>query len=306
MALGELENKILKLVDAYKINIEKVKELFEKGANPNALEDDEPDKGFDDDIYYSTFFSECIIEAQDKTPDLYDLLKAFIEYGLDVEKYGASIIGDFHFIFENSDIYEMTKLMLNSAKNKIDVGQALSSIGTEASYINCCLDEIPDRDELSNDLFGLYELLDAYKNEKDYNGFFRLNLKPNQKFIDFKVSGDFVEVNEKMISVKSNKRELSMISKIQMEKDALIIEDNYAVYINNKDFNEYVENEFTRKANQYFADEKILEIKFKHYEEIIDPLTFAQGRVVTILFTNNKRLVYEEDIDNNLETIEII
>ena len=77
MALGELENKILKLVDEKIINIEKVKELFERGANPNAMEYDEPDKGFNDDTYYSTFFSECIFEAQGKSPDLYDLLKVF-------------------------------------------------------------------------------------------------------------------------------------------------------------------------------------------------------------------------------------
>ena len=53
-------------------------------------------------------------------------------------------------------------------------------------------------------------------------------------------------------------------------------------------------------------DEKIIEIKFKHYEIEINPTSRAQGRVVTILFTNDKKLVYEEDIDNKLETIEII
>lgn len=305
MALGELENKILKLVDTKNINIEKVKELFENGADPNVLEHEKPDKGFDNDSYYSTFFSECIFEAQEKAPNLYDLLKVFIEYGLDVEKYGASIISDFHFIFENSDIYEMTKLMLNSAKHKIDVGQALSGIGTEESYRNCCLDEMPDRDESSNDLFGLYVLLEAYKNEKDYNGFFRLDLKPNQKFSNFKVNGEFVEINENKIAVKSEKEKCCMTSKIQMENDTLIIEDNYGVYINNKDTNEYEDNEFTRKANQYFTNEKIIEIKFKHYEVEINPTYRAQGRVVTILFTNDKKLIYEEDIDNKLETIEI-
>lgn len=305
MALGELENKILKLVDTKIINVEKVRELFENGANPNALECDEPDKGFNDDVYYSTFFSECIFEAQEKAPDLYNLLKVFIEYGLDIEKYGSSIISDFHFIFENSDIYEMTKLILNSEKNKIDIGEAQAGIGTEESYRNCCLDEMPDQDESSNDLFGLYKLLEAYKTGKEYNGFYRLNLKPNQKFIDFKVGGDFVEITENKITVKSCKEKCSMISKIQMENDVLIIEDNYGIYINNKDINEYSENEFTRKANQYFANERIIEIKFKHYAVEINPKSYAQGRVVTILFTNDKKLVYEEDVDNKLETIEI-
>jgi len=36
----------------------------------------------------------------------------------------------------------------------------------------------------------------------------------------------------------------------------------------------------------------------------MDSNTRAQVRVVTINFTNNKKLVFEEDVDNNLETIE--
>ena len=53
-------------------------------------------------------------------------------------------------------------------------------------------------------------------------------------------------------------------------------------------------------------NEKITEIKFKHYDVEINPTSHAQGREVTILFTNDKKLVYEEDVDNKLETIEII
>ena len=305
MALGVLENKILRLVDNKEIDISKVRELFEQGANPNALEYEDPDKGFDNVIYYSTFFSECIFEAQLKAPDLYELLKVFIEYGLDIEKYGASIIGDFHFIFENSDIYEMTKLMLNSIDKKINVESALANIGTEESYRNCCLDEMPDRDESSNELYGLYELLDAYKEGKSFNSFYRLNLKPNQKFIKLKLKGDFVEISSNKVSVKSEKGNCCMKSKIDMEKDTIIVEDNYGVYINNQDVDKYEENEFTDKANQYFANERIIEIKFKHYEIEINPKSFAQGRVVTILFTNDKKLIYKEDKDNKLEIIEI-
>lgn len=305
MALGELENKILKLVDTKIIDIEKVKELFDNGANPNALKYDEPEKEFDNNIYYSTFFSECIFEAQEETPDLYNLLKVFIEYGLDIEKYGASIIGDFHFLSENSDIYKMTKLILNSAENKIDIEEALSAIGLEESYRNCCCEEVADCDESSNDLYGLYKLLETYKSGRDFNGFFRLNLKPNQKFISLKLNGNFIDINENRIVVKNEKEKCSMISKIKMENDTLVVEDSYGVYINNKDIEECTENQFTKKANQYFANEKIIEIKFKHYKVKISPKSYLNGRKVTILFTNNKKLVYEKDIDNNLETIEI-
>lgn len=305
MSLGVLENKILHYIDNEEIDILKIRELFDKGANPNALENDKPDKGFNDDIYYSTFFSECIFVAQEKAINLYELLKVFIEYGLDLEKYGSSIISDFHYISESNDIYEMTKLILNSTKNKIDVGEAISGIGVEASYINCCLDEIENRDELSNYLFGLAVLLELYKENKPYNGVYSINKNINQKFINMKIKGDFVEVNNKKISVKSEKDRCSMLTNIQMEKDFLIVEDNYGVYINNQDMNEYNENVFTKNVNEYLKDEKIVEIKFKHYDVRIKPKVCKQGRVVTIEFTNGKKLVFEEDVINGLEIIEL-
>lgn len=303
MALNKLENDILKLVDNNKIDILKVEELFKQGANPNALECDEADKGFNDDIYWSTLFSECIFASQDKHPNLYPILELFIKYGLDADKYGASIISDFHFIHEGSDIYEMTKLMLDNMDKNTDVGEALSGIGTEESYLNCSFD---DMDYESNDLFGLCVLIESFEKHEPYKSFYRLPKIIDEKFKGIQLNGDFILLGKNKVAVKSEKNKICMFSKIEMEKNTLIVEDNYGVYINNEDIHEYTNNDFTKYANEYFKDEKILDLKFKHYEVKLSPKSFAQGRVVTINFSNNKKLIYEEDIENNLETLEIV
>ena len=301
--IGALEKEIIKLVDNKIINLEKVEVLFKNGANPNALEYINPDKGFNDDTYWDTLFSECIFEAQDKKPNLYPLLEMFIKYGLDVNKYGPSIIGDFHFVMGKSNIFEMTKLILDKMDKNIDISQALSNIGTEESYLNCCFD---DMDYESNDLFGLYELIVAFANNKPYKSFYRLPRKLNEKFMKLDIGGVFVTLEKNKVTVKSDKHKMCMISKIQMEKNTLIVEDNYGVYINNEDQNEYKDNVFTEYANKHFKNEKIIDLTFKHYQIELSPTSHAQGRVVTINFTNHKKLVYDEDSNNNLETIEII
>lgn len=302
MALNILENKILELANNNIINIKEVEDLFKQGANPNALDDDKPDKGWDGDEYWSTFFSECIFAAQDKEPDLFPLLELFIKYGLDVNKYGPSIIGDFHFIRGKSDIYEMTKIMLNKMDRTNNIHEAISGIGTESSYLNCSFD---DMDAESNDLLGLCIMLESFSENKPYKSFYRLPKKINELFKNIKITGEFVILEKNKVAVKSKKSEFSMFSKIEMEKNNLIVEDNYTVYINNEDTHEYQENIFTEYANDYFKNEKVIDLKFKHYEIELSPNSHAQGRVVTINFTNNKKLVYEEDIDNSLATIEI-
>lgn len=301
--IGKLENEIIEMVNSKKIELAKIDELFNIGANPNALEYAEPDEDFDCDIYWATLFSECIFSSQEKGADLYPLLKSFIKYGLDVNKFGASIIGDFTFVVGKSDIYEMTKLILENMDKNINVNQALSGIGLEESFLNCSFD---NRDGESNDLFGLYELIDAFSHNKAYKSFYRLPKKINEKFVKINVNGDFVVLDKNKIAVKSEKDKMCMISKIMMEKNTLIIEDNYGVYINNEDQNKYDDdNIFTINANEYFKKEKIINLKFKHYQVKLSAKSFAQGRVVTINFTNNKKLVYKEDADNNLESIEI-
>lgn len=303
MALGKLENKILDLVNNKTINVVEVEKLFKQGANPNALEDDKVDKGWDGDDYWSTFFSECIFASQEKEPDLFPLLELFIKYGLDVNKYGPSIIGDFHFIRGNNDIYEMTKIMLDKMDRKTNIHEAISGIGVESSYLNCSFDCM---DAESNDLLGLCIMLEDFTKNKPYKSFYKLPKKINEEFKRINIKGDFVVLEKNKIAVDSKSSRNYFITKIEMNNHDLIVEENCDVYINDEDDEEFTENIFTQYANEYFKGEKIVDLKFKHYEVELDPKTHAQGRVVTINFTNNKKLVYEEDTDKNLETVEIV
>ena len=301
MTLGILENKILELVDNKIIDVDKVEDLFKKGANPNALWDEKVDRGWDGDEYWSTFFSECIFASQEKEPNLFPLLELFIKYGLDVNKYGPSIIGDFHFIRGNNDIYEMTKIMLDKMDRKTNIHEAISGIGVESSYLNCCFDNM---DAESNDLLGLCIMLENFTKNKPYKSFYRLPKKINKYFKKIHVKGEFVTLEKNKIAVESKSKSY-LITKIEMENHDLVVEENCDVYINDEDDEEFTENIFTQYANEYFKGEKIVDLKFKHYEVEVDPTTHAQGRVVTINFTNNKKLIYDEDIENRLETIEI-
>lgn len=304
MALGELENKILELVNSEIIDINKVEELFKNGADPNALEDDEPYLDFDNNIHWSTFFTSCIFSTQQNNPDFYPLLEIFIKYGLDVNIYGSSLIGDFHFISESCDIYEMTKLVLNNVTDKPKIKPALSSIDTVESWLNCNIDEICDAE--SNDFYGLYVLVESFLNNKPYNSFYRLPKHINESFKNIFVSGNFVSINKNKLSVKINEFEKSATTKIVMENNTLIVQDNHSVYINNDDTHTYEENEFTDYANSYFKNEKVIDIKFKHFEVNLSPDLCAQDRAVTINFTNNKKLKYAVETENNLITIEVI
>ncbi len=304
MALGKLENEILALMNSEIIDINKVEELFKNGADPNALEDDEPDLDFDNNIHWSTFFTSCIFSTLQNNPDFYPLLEVFIKYGLDVNKYGSSLIDDFHFISNSCDIYEMTKLLLNHVTDRDKIKPALSSINTVESWLNCNIDEICDAE--SNDFYGLYVLVESFLNNKPYNTFYRLPKQINEEFNNLYVNGNFVSINKNKLSVKINKFEKSATTKIVMKTNTLVVQDNHSVYINNDDTHTYEENEFTDYANSHFKNEKVIDINFKHFEVELSPDLCAQDRAVTINFTNNKKLKYAVDIENNLITIEII
>ena len=301
MALGKLENKVLELVNNKNIDMTAVENLFIQGANPNALEYDEVDRGWDGDDYWSTFFTECIFVSQENEPNLLPLLELFIKYGLDVNKYGPSIIGDFHFIRGNNDIYEMTKIMLDKMDRNTNIHEAISGIGVESSYLNCTFDNM---DAESNDLLGLCIMLEDFSKNKPYKSFYKLPKKINEQFKKINVKGDFVILEKNKLAVESKSKSY-LITKIEMGNHNLIVEENCDVYINDEDDEKFTENIFAQHANEYFKNEKIVDLKFKHYEVEMDSNTRAQGRVVTINFTNNKKLVFEEDVDNNLETIEI-
>lgn len=304
MALGKLENEILALMNSEIIDISRVEELFKIGANPNALEDENPDRDFDDNIYWSTFFTSCILSSQQNYPYFYPLLEVFIKYGLDVNKYGSSLIDDFHYISNRCDIYEMTKLVLNHVTDRTKINPALSSIDTVESWLNCNKDEICDAE--SNDFYGLYVLVESFLNNIPYNSFYRLPKQINEEFKNINVNGNFVVIEKNKLSAKNNENKNALNTKIVMKNNTLIVKDYHSVYINNDDIHNYVKNEFTEYANSYFKSEQIIDVNFKHFEVQLNSNSCAQDRMVTISFTNKKKLKYMEDTENNLVTVEII
>lgn len=286
MALNKLENEILKQVNKKNIDIVKVNELFKKGVNPNALSDDEVET-YDTCTYYSTFFSECIFESQEKTPDLLPLLKCFVENGLDVKKYGPSIIGDFHFIYENSDLYEMTKYMLNNMDKGNCVDQALKGIGMEESYYNCCQHD----DTASNELASIYEIIESFNKDKEFNNIYPYKRILGQKVKSISLSGNNSSIDDNIFICDSSND--GMRTLIECENDNLSVLDDDMIFVNNSAVIENKNKDFSKYLTDNLKGEIIENIEFEHTEFVSGPKSYSQGRIITISFSNNKKILYK-------------
>ena len=301
MGLGKLEEKIKDLVNHKKINLDKIRKLFEQGANPNARSD------------YDNLFNECIFDSQEYSPEYYDLLKLFVEYGMNLDECGAEILDMPKFIRKNNDGVKLDKYILDMAKNKLDVEEAIESLKLESSYLNCCSwddrddnfneeDNGPDKD--SNDLDTLILMLEAYQKDKPYDGFHLIKPKCiGQKFKSLITNDNYILDTKDTLEAEYSK-EKELFTKIELENDTLIIIGNYIAYVNNNDDTIGLEKtNFSNYANEYLKDEEIIDIKFKHYV-IHKEKSNSHGRVVTIYFTNNKRIEYQEK--DSKEIVKII
>ena len=286
MSLNKLENDILNLVNRKNIDVRKVNELFKSGANPNALSNDEVET-FNSCSYYSTFFSECIFESQENTPDLFPLLKCFIENGLDVNKYGPSIIGDFHFIHGNSDIYKMTKYMLNHMDKNNPVEQALDSIGTEESYYNCSL----KNDFASNELASIYELIKAFSKGNEFNNIYSWKTIIGEKVKEINISGTNCIIDDNTFICSSLNSEMKTL--IECESNKLYILDNDIAFVNNSALIDNKSKKFSKYLTDNLKGEVIENVCFEHTEFIDAPRSYIQDRNIIISFSNNKKILYK-------------
>lgn len=299
MLIGKLEKKILELIDNEVIDIEKVRELFVMGANPNALESLECEI-IEDYEYWSTFFSECIFTALDKYPDLYPLLELFIEYGLDVDKYGPSIISDFHFIAENNDLIEMTKLILNHMTKGNNISQSLDGIGAEASFLNSGFE---NEDERSNYFDTIYDILNFYEKDKDYTKIYDFHKIIGQKVNFINIFGNIIKTTDNKLIAKFGKIDESLITLLKCSKDTLKVLDEYKVYVDNNVFNNLNDNDFIKLLKRELVGETITKIGFEHkvYQEEIKLFSY---RYVVIYFSNNKKIKYKFIHKENIIEIE--
>lgn len=302
MLIGDLENKILELVDSEVIDIEKVRGLFEMGANPNALECLESEVTSDYE-YWFTFFNKCIFAAYNKNPDLYSLLELFIEYGLDVNKYGPSIISDLHFIHKNNDLVKMTKLILSHIDKNTNVEQALDGIATEASFLNAGFGDDEYDDERSNYFDTIYDILVWYENNKDYTKIYDYHKMIGKKVNDVNIFGNIIEIEDSKLIAELKQVNESLFTLIKCNDGVLKIIDEYKVYVDNNEFINMSDNSFTELLKKELIGETIDNIDFEHkvYHEGME---FFSYRYVSIYFSNNKKLKYKLIHKKNIIEVE--
>ena len=130
MTFNEKEQEIIEQVKENRIDISRIDYLLKNGANVNAS------NGVDEDLYHGCLFSECIYEALTNDINIFELLKCFVNNGLDLIKYGGSIIGDLHATFTNNDIIGIIKYILDNAKARINVDYGIKIFRLESDYLS--------------------------------------------------------------------------------------------------------------------------------------------------------------------------
>lgn len=292
---NKYENEI---VNDDNISIEKLDWLLKNGADANAQEDEEIENGY----IVNSLFQSILYNYNNKSKnDLLEILKCFICNGLDLKKYGNSIISDFHYINNKSQkTYEMTKLILNAFEEKTNVEVAKDGIGSEVSWLVCTYpnDCYDNPDDYANYLDGIMKILENYEQEKNYNDIFPCDDAIGERFRQINVRGKISSVtNNRIEYMPIEGRNTQLWTKIQLGDKKLVIEDNYWAYIDNSNEN-IGTNIFTENVNENFKNEKLIEIKYDHYSK-----QDGCGRVCELIFTNNKKIVY--GIDDNIEFVEV-
>ncbi len=272
------ENEIVNCIDRDKINIGKVDRLFKEGADPNYIDDDE------------CLFVSCIWNAADYHPDLYPLLKCFIENGLDVNRFANEILGEFIFINDKkSDLLAMAKLILNNINGKISLAKALDSIDGEASYYRVSFEHEQVR---VTRLVTLSKILHAYQDDEPYDNIFYYDRAIGQKLITASITGDFLENDTVCASWKTGNKIRTML---KLENDVLVVDWNDDIYVNNDAFIE-ADNEFSKAIVRSFKGQTLRRVFFERYSIQIAPKGFMSGFTTSILFSNERMLRYKNGL----------
>lgn len=188
---------------------------------------------------------------------------------MNLEKYVNQIFGAIQFTYDDKNFIDMTKITLNNIKNPnvIDLEKALSGIGMEESYNNCC--DVNHR--YANILSTIYEMIEKFTKGKN----------PNKYFICDKIIGQ--KINDILIYCKNLKIDFSnkLITAdcdifIDCEKDRLSILNKY-IFVDNNDIDSKFEridkdNRFEKKINKYLKNEIIEDIQFYNEEISSKPL----------------------------------
>lgn len=165
MAYGELENRILRASMKNPIDLSEIQNLFDQGADPNAVDD----WNEDEQKYEETLFTGCIFETPWDGENLYPLLECFIKNGLDVQRQAELLLKDLIYVGPNSSRIKMAQLILEHLPNRIDMTHVLETVAGEESFYRCCGSntDFVDDDREAEDLRCFYEFLDAYAMAED-------------------------------------------------------------------------------------------------------------------------------------------
>lgn len=271
---------------------------MKNGASANAVEiyeskNDERDENL--------LLIQCWLDANYEYDELSDgeiedncfikLLKIFIENGFNIDKYVNDLLENIHFIYNEKQYIDMTKIILNKLKNKkyLDSEDVLSNISIDESACYC--DGEPKQ---ANELSTIYEMIDGYTKGKDVNKFFNYEKVIGQRIKNINIYCDDLKVDF------SNK----MIAKgidifIECENDTLTIKGKYIFVDNNKAKSDleklYEGNRFETQLKKSIIDKKITKIELLNEEICAKQKEEKNITKIVITLDNNKKVTIDAD-----------
>ena len=297
---NEFEKEIDKICSEGKVDYGRIDFLLKNGASANACRVTKyDDDDIDEDLlltecwYYGGSFSEDGNRERDDDFCI-KLLEIFINNGLDVDKYVNNLFGNIQWTYSDKYYVEMTKIILNNLKNKenLDLEEALSGIGAEASYNDCCEQD----HKYANTLSTIYEMIEKfYEKGLDQNKYYKYDKIINQKIKNVKIFCKDVKIDQPRNFISDN---IDIF--IECEKDTLCIRNKF-IFVNNNevtsDYEPLKETNFITKDNafghslqEYTQNEKIIKISFDDFAINSAPRTIGHVTVITIELTNNKAI----------------
>lgn len=269
------------------INLEEIQKLINMGADLN-----ESDELFEN---FGGFYCECLDEC-DSNINTLPLLKLFVKNGFNIDKFASNILQDYRFFDrERKDVVEVAKYILNTCKNKVNVEDALEAISIETSNKNCS----EKNDFGSNLLYILYEVLDRYKNNKNFDDISDLTTIKGQKIIDVSIDGQLEKYDKNVVFVNEKNNDTSMKITIKCDKNTLVVYNTDFVMVDNGAKCEKDKNPFVSMLKKEIVGEKIENIVFEHFSCEQEERVYLQGRNSTIILSNGKTIILKTIYDKN-------
>lgn len=261
--------------------------LLKNYANANVRETNEVENGY----IVESLFQDLIYNNMNSKVNLYSLLLCFLRNELDIKKYANSIISDFHYIFPRTqNVYGMTKLILQSIKEHIDITVAKNHIEDEIDYLLWNLNKADSASYCSSSYFqGILKILENYEKGKIYYGINDCKIAIGKRLKNIFIDGTPTKVTRNRIEFRKNNKAPTLRTKLVFTKQkSLILEDDDIIYCNKFDTT-LGENIFTKTTTNFLHGEKLTEILF----------TKASCNMsIKLIFTNKKELIFKSNGKN--------